>query len=248
MLNGRDLNITPQALQLLAVCFYSRNKGKDFYFRRRLWNVLNFIFICHDFSRPIVASPKSIKYLLKITCSSDSNLQWFKIQRRRRSRHWDQESMMALRRIPFPETWWVSATILEPIGAGQFVTHFSGASLLLNFGRVNNSSITICKCNWFFKCVAAYVCLILHPQSTHPFHKASLAPSVSRSKRWEAALMLWPSRNSWNDWHLIRSQRFAQKFTNWLKKKPCNSESLLSCFVSSKVDAAPLILTHQLPL
>ena len=66
MLNGRELNIAPKALQLLAVCFYSRNKGKDFYFRRRLWNVLNF-WICHEFSRPIVASPKSIKYLLKIT-------------------------------------------------------------------------------------------------------------------------------------------------------------------------------------
>lgn len=52
--NGRDLNIAPKALQLLAVCFYSRNKGKDFYFRRRLWNVLNFVLICHDFSRPIV--------------------------------------------------------------------------------------------------------------------------------------------------------------------------------------------------
>jgi len=39
----------------------------------------------------------------------------------------------------FPGDMMKQPRILEPIGAGQVVTNFSGASLLLNFGRVNNS-------------------------------------------------------------------------------------------------------------
>ena len=68
--------------------------------------------------------------------------------------------------------WWHFAGFLSrrhefqprsfPIGAGQLVTNFSGA-FAVKLWKGKQFIIKICKCNWFFKCVAAYVCLICTP-------------------------------------------------------------------------------------